>query len=263
MVKVSHEVPISLLNESKQFNDYDYCLLHLTYEKPEYRNFYKESKRDVLLDNSLFELGDSLSNEQLAKGVLDIKPKWYVIPDCLDNATETIKRFKSFVKEYPDLPGLKIGVVHGKNIEELIRCYRFMSKHADKIAIPFDSKGFEDFVNFKDKLKTWSFGRRLFIKYLVDYGIWNYDKPHHLLGCSLAEEFTSYKWDSLNIESLDTSNPVVAGIINMRYEEEGLDTKPSIKLCELIDAKLDEEQHKLIIYNVKKFKEICENGRTN
>ncbi len=28
-IKVSHEVPFSLLNYSREFNDYDYCLPHL------------------------------------------------------------------------------------------------------------------------------------------------------------------------------------------------------------------------------------------
>lgn len=263
MVKISHEVPISLLEKSKKFNDYDYCLLHLTYEYPKYREYYKNSKRDVLLDNSLFELGDSLSNVQLARGVEDIRPKWYIIPDCLNNSLETIRRFKSFVREYPNLPGLKIGVVQGSTAEELIMCYKFMSKHADKIAIPFDSKGFDDFINIKDNLRKWSLGRRLFIRYLIDSGIWNYNKPHHLLGCSLAEEFTSYRWDELNIESLDTSNPVVAGIEELKYGENGLSTKPSVKLCKLIDIKLYKEQLELVKYNVEKFKEICKNGRIN
>ena len=61
---VSHEVPISLLKYSQNFNDYDYCLLHLTYDHQEYKNYYIDAikkGRKVLLDNSLFELGDSLS----------------------------------------------------------------------------------------------------------------------------------------------------------------------------------------------------------
>ena len=37
---VSHEVPISLLKYSQNFNDYDYCLLHLTYDHQEYKNYY-------------------------------------------------------------------------------------------------------------------------------------------------------------------------------------------------------------------------------
>ena len=82
---ISHEIPLSLMEESKQFNDYDYCLLHLTYENEQYRQFYIDSiknGRRVLLDNSLFELQDALTNDQLAAGVLDLRPTWYVVPDC-------------------------------------------------------------------------------------------------------------------------------------------------------------------------------------
>ena len=41
MMQISHEVPIALLKKSKDFNDYDYCLLHLL-EKPEYKKYYEE-----------------------------------------------------------------------------------------------------------------------------------------------------------------------------------------------------------------------------
>ena len=57
---VSHESPISILEESKQYNDYDYALVHLFETQPEYLNFFKRSLaagREVLLDNSIFELG--------------------------------------------------------------------------------------------------------------------------------------------------------------------------------------------------------------
>ena len=239
---ISHEVPINLLEKSKKFNDYDYCLLHLTYKYPEYRKFYRNSDRRVLLDNSLFELGDSLSNEELAKGVLDINPTWYVIPDCLNNTFRTIERFKSFIKDYSYLPGLKIGVVQGKTLKSLVRCYKYMSKYADKIAIPFDCKGFSYFFNTGNKLHDWMIGRRWFIDYLVNKGIWNFKKPHHLLGCSLADEFSYYDWDYLNIESLDTSNPVVAGLKGLRYDKYGLDIKPSVKLCELINVDINNKE---------------------
>lgn len=256
---VSHEVPISLLETSKQFNDYDYCLLHLTYDFSEYRKFYIDSVkngRKVLLDNSLFELGDSLTNVQLAQGVLDINPTWYVVPDCLNNCDETINRFKSFKKDYPNLPGLAIGVVQGSTLDELVKCYKYMSKYADKIAIPFDSKGFGDLVYNKDILEQWCQGRYLFIKHLIDNKIWNHNKPHHLLGCSYAKEFSNNIYNNLNIESVDTSNPVVAGICNLKYEKNGLKTKPSVKLCDLITCVPSQKQLELINYNVYKFKEI-------
>ena len=40
---VSHESPISILEESKTYNDYDYALVHLFETQPDYFNFFKRS----------------------------------------------------------------------------------------------------------------------------------------------------------------------------------------------------------------------------
>lgn len=37
---VSHEVPLSLLEKSRSFNDYDYALVHLLEIYPAYKQFY-------------------------------------------------------------------------------------------------------------------------------------------------------------------------------------------------------------------------------
>lgn len=257
---ISHEVPISLLQKSKKFNDYDYCLLHLTYSNPEYRQYYMDaikSGRQVLLDNGLFELGDALTNKQLAAGVVDIKPTWYVIPDCLHDTKTTIKRFEDFKRDYKDLPGMCIGVVQGSTINELIYCYQFMSEHADKIAIPFDSKAFESYTKCDDILERWCIGRQLFVQHLVDTGLWNDLKPHHLLGCSYAKEFANTLYGNISIETVDTSNPVVAGIKHLVYGEDGLTCKPSVKLCDLLGHEVTVYEQAIIEHNVKTFRGIC------
>ena len=41
--KISHEVPLCLLELSKQFNDYDYCLPHLLDQDEEYKNYFPNS----------------------------------------------------------------------------------------------------------------------------------------------------------------------------------------------------------------------------
>ena len=63
---ISHEVPKCLFEKSLDFNDYDYALVHLFDEDPEYLEFYKNSVkngRHVLLDNSIFELGEAYDND--------------------------------------------------------------------------------------------------------------------------------------------------------------------------------------------------------
>jgi hypothetical protein len=44
MVKVSHETPLCLLEDSRLFNDYDYCLPHLLDEEPGYLEYFRKAK---------------------------------------------------------------------------------------------------------------------------------------------------------------------------------------------------------------------------
>lgn len=264
MMQISHEVPLSVLSKSEEFNDYDYCLLHLTYKNKDYKKYYQEAVkkgRKVLLDNSIFELGDALTLKKVARGVRDIKPTWVVVPDCLDNKDITIQRFKEWEKYYSNLDVLTIGVVQGKTIDELMECYSFMSEHADKIAIPFDSVAFHEYEStsseYSTKLEEWCSGRQKFIQQLVAEEKWNYYKPHHLLGCSLAREFSNPLYTELNIETVDTSNPVVAAIHQLRYNIDGLNIKPPTKLCDLINHKLSEYEERLMVYNIQMFRYIC------
>ena len=220
---VSHESPIEFLEESRNYNDYDYALVHLFETNPEYYSFFKVSKtlgREVLLDNSIFELGKAFDSKKFVKYIKELEPTYYVVPDVLENSQATMSSFHKFRLEYPDLPGLKIGVVQGKTYQELVDCYRYMAAMADYIAISFDYSWYhnvtESSANPQTKfytLEKQSRGRRRLISMLQDDKIWDYNKPHHLLGCSLASEFKHYKWER-SIRSLDTSNPVVAGILN-------------------------------------------------
>lgn len=260
-IEISHEVPISLLDVSKSINDYDYCLVHLLDQYEEYKNFYMNNVKEgrkVLLDNSLFELETLFDGDIFAEKILELRPTEYIIPDSLENIDETINSYNNFVSKYSDLPGIKIGVVQGKNYRELVECYKFMSDKADKIAISFDYSYYRNCFSELDKLNAWCLGRQKFISDLVEDGFWNYNKPHHLLGCSLSKEFLNKKYNNLNIESVDTSNPIVAAIKNLKYNDiYGLEEKPSVKLCDLITTKLNTDQLQLTNYNTRMFRKAC------
>lgn len=256
---VSHESPISILDESVNYNDYDYALVHLFETHPDYYQFFKHSimeGREVLLDNSIFELGEAFDPDKFAHYVKELKPTYYIVPDVLEDGYQTIQQFIDFSKKYEDLPGLKIGAVQGKSYDELVECYKFMSDHADYIAISFDYSYYVTTGRGKNKLERWCDGRRKFIDDLKRDGIWNEYKPHHLLGCSLAKEFMNYI-DDKSIRSIDTSNPVVAGIKELRYNGSlGLKDKPSIMLADLIDHNVSDTEREDILYNVEMFKRI-------
>jgi hypothetical protein len=249
-----------MLNESRTYNDYEYCLVHLTEQYPEYYQFFKDSLaegREVLLDNSIFELGESFDPVKYAEVINELKPTFYIVPDVLEKGYESMISFDKFMKANPELPGLSIGVVQGKTYDELVDCYKYMSENADYIAISFDYSYYVASGIGKTKLERWCNGRVKFINDLIKDGVWNYRKPTHLLGCSLAKEFAQYDHIK-NIRSVDTSNPVVAGIHGLRYVHGiGLQEKPSIKLADLIEHEVSDTELEHIYHNTKEFRNIA------
>lgn len=265
---VSHESPICLLDVSRQYNDYDYALVHLFEQYPEYYSFFKSSLlqgREVLLDNSIFELGVSFDADKYADYITELQPTFYIVPDVLEDGVKTVQSYINFYKSYPTLPGLRIGVVQGKTYDELVYCYEYMKNNADYIAISFDYSWYQTIgrstvaktnINHAhiQKLERYCSGRQKLISSLMHDKIWDNTKPHHLLGCSLAREFTAYRGIS-SIRSCDTSNPVVAGMVGARYiKGVGLYSKPTIKLADKINANISADRLEDILYNVNEFK---------
>lgn len=263
-IQVSHESPLQLLEESLQYNDYQYALVHLCEDNEEYRDWFttvnKRFGADVLLDNSIFELGESFDPEKYAYWVREINPNYYIVPDVLEEATGTMQKWQDWEDNFDPKQNksLKIGVVQGKTYQDLVDCYTFMSHVADYIAISFDYSYYQTTGLGNTKLERMTSGRQRFIQQLIDEGIWNWNKPVHLLGCSLAREYRYYVDKSVtNIRSVDTSNPVVAALKGLKYNGDlGLQEKPSTMLCDLINADVDEDTLELVKYNTTMFKHI-------
>ena len=283
---ISHETPVSLLPYSWGYNDYDYCLVHLLPENQAYKEFYFRSVdygRRVLLDNSIFELGTAFDPDQFAYWVKELKPFEYVIPDVLEDAANTCMSMDNFLRKYSDLPGRKIGVVQGKTYQDIVDCYRYIAPKVDKIAISFDySYYLENYetdnvdgatllaseLNIPQRVRQlelnkwhkYALGRVKLLNDLYNDDVLDLEKPHHLLGASVPWEFSLYTLNDLNeyIETIDTSNPIVAGILGKRYEPEyGLSEKWSVKLVDFIDAELTTQQIYDSFWNITQFRNLC------
>lgn len=270
-INISHETPIALLKESLKYNDYEYVLAHLYNEEPEYKEFYKQSVRKgrhVLLDNSIFELGESFDPDAYAKIINDLRPTEYIVPDVLEDSDATIAKFKHWKENYlNNVSGIPIGVVQGKTYSDIKDCMKFMIEQVDRIAISFDysyyltiGRGESDWEKFAD-------GRCRAIQMLDDDLLLPYNKSYHLLGCSLPQEFlhvNSFKFQKKMFTSMDTSNPIVHGLLGHRYEGEdgmdGLPDKQRILLADLIHSKPNEKQLEDIEYNVNAFRYIMEDS---
>jgi hypothetical protein len=311
-IQVSHESPLVLQSDSLLYNDYDYALVHLFEHEDEnvakeYFQFFKNSVLDnrvVYLDNSIFELGQSFDPDKYAKWIIDLQPTYYIVPDVLEASQETVESFIQWFQRISQVGNsgeeiqhlMCIGVVQGRDWNDLVSCYKFMSANADMVAISFDydyylSTGRSTLKSFhagvhdkmysrlakgdplevvdnpmdcsfcKDKQHRYMTGRQRFIQHLIDEGVWDWNKDHHLLGCSLPQEFKYYTDNNIyNIRSIDTSNPVMAGMQNYRYHDSsGMDGKPAGLLANRVDMTIDDEfasKRKSVLYNTDMFKQI-------
>ena len=262
MIRIAHESPKSVFEDIQRLTDYDYALVHLFEEDEEYLNQFKKAVtkgREVILDNSIFELEEAFDAVKFAKWVEILKPTWYIVPDALEDSEKTIKQMTSWNTQYSSLPGKKIGVVQGKTYNQIKSCYEYMDKVADvdMIAISFDYSYYTVSVPHANKYVSWMLGRVKLIGDLLKDGIINKGKPHHLLGCGLPQEFSFYKHADYNfIYSLDTSNPVVHGIKGIEYKDIGLWSKESQKLFEMINSEITLDQFTYIKTNIEKFRKF-------
>jgi len=278
---ISHETPISLLEESLSYNSYDYALVHLLPTHKEYKDFYfrcSQKGRHVLLDNSLFELGESYDPEEFAYWIKELQPTEYIIPDVFNDKDKTIESYENFISKYSNLPGKKIAVIHGKTYQEFKECYEFFEDKVDKIAFNFVDdyfkKSYEDeclvsklttptYWNSipENEWKKYALGRAMLVSRMIEQGVMSRYNKHHLLGATLPREFSLYYDNDISeyITSIDTSNPIVAGLLNKRYEEpHGLKEKWSVKLVDFIGVQPNYQQLKDIFYNIGIFKKYIE-----
>ena len=264
MIKIAHEAPIDIFEEVQRLTDYDYALVHLLEQNGRYRDTFERAVkrgREVILDNSIFELEEAFEADKFAYWVDRIRPEWYIVPDALENSLLTMSQMENWNENYKDLPGKKIGVVQGQTYQSIIDCYKYMDYVAkvDMIAISFDYSYYQKIVPHPNKYVSWMLGRIKLLGDLLKHGIINKEKPHHLLGCGLPQEFSYYKHSDYDwLYSLDTSNPVVHGIKGVRYGDDGLWSKESQKLYELINSEVDDTN--IIMNNIQKFRWFA-NGR--
>lgn len=262
MIKIAHEAPLDLFDEVQRVTDYDYALVHLLEENGRYRDTFERAikkGREVILDNSIFELEEAFEADRFALWIERLKPTWYIVPDALEDYSKTMIQMEDWNRSYSYLPGKKIGVVQGTSYPLIKLCYEYMDKQADvdMIAISFDYSYYTESVPHPNKYVSWMLGRVKLIGDLLRDGVINKDKPHHLLGCGLPQEFSFYKHADYNfIYSLDTSNPVVHGVKGIEYAQDGLWSKESQKLHELIDFPLEEIDIQKVLNNINKFRWI-------
>lgn len=262
--KVSHEVPLCLLERSKQFNDYDYCLPHLLDQDEEYKEYFTQSHKEgryIIMDNSLHELGTPYSEDRLLYWLEKLQPNEFIVPDHWQDKNKTLKSADEWIQKEFDHPDTKfVAVVQANNLMEGLECFNTLKNSLGyrKIAISYGASWYNDLSSHPDPNFAKMMGRISFVKMLVDdYSLnesWQEVKLH-LLGCQLPQEFGYYH--HLNcIETIDTSNPILAGIDGMPYQNYGLELKPKTRIDDVMSIHPYDLNLALILDNVNLFRTI-------
>ena len=259
-MKISHELPLSLIHNAYKWNDYDYCLPHLIDQYDQYRIFFQKSrldKRFIIMDNGLFE-GVTHTTEDLLDKINLVRPDIFIVPDAWNDANTTLVNAKSWMINFKaNLPeGVNLmAVCQGKDMSELITTYQTLTDlEYTHIAFNHSSIAYQQEYPGMNSLKAAMYGRMEFIRRLVQSGVIRKDIYHHLLGCSLPQEFMSYG-DWPFIKSVDTSNPILVGAEGEKYTNSGLTWKPKEKLEHYFENDLS-GQIENIIFNVQQFRKF-------
>lgn len=264
-MKISHETPLQLLNQSLLFNDYQYILPTFYNKYKEYKEFmlnYRKQKNSfIILDNGLFE-GDNLTNAELLVLIYEIKPDIFIVPDEWNDKNKTLVNAKSWILNFKSkLPKETqlMAVLQGNTIGELVECYQTLTDIGYKhLSFNHSSNAYFNQFSNKNKLSAQSDGRKYLIDTLIKDKIINTKYYHHLLGASTWYEFGLYSEDKYSfIKSCDTSAPIINGALEVLFDDKPYD-KPKQKLEEFMDMSFTNNQLQYINENITIFREICQ-----
>ena len=257
-MKISHEVPRCLLTASTEFNDYDYCLPHLLDQDEEYKQYFIDARdkgRYVIMDNSLHELGEAYDFERLKYWVNELEPDEFMVPDVWMNCGQTAAQAKYWLQfEFPEKTQ-KIAVIQGEDKNQAYLCANLLQNLGyKKLCVSYGATWYNDFFPHSNPDMGKALGRVRFVQGLLKLEELK-DIKFHLLGCSIPQEFGWYD-NNPRIESIDTSNPVMAALEGIEYKEHGLNTKPSANMNDHFNVDFMDIQYGSILYNVNKFRKI-------
>lgn len=258
-MKVSHETPMCLLERSERFNDYDYCLPHLLDEEPAYLDYFRKAKakgRYIVMDNSLHELGEAYNHERLLHWIEELQPDEFIVPDVWENMTESVQNAEIW-KLYNFPEGVeKVAVVQAKTLHEAVECTKMYKELGyKKICYSYGASYYNDICTHPNKDLGKALGRIFVISTLYNINVLDKNDRVHLLGCSVPQEFGWYRGIDC-IESIDTSNPVMAALENTPYTDSGLEFKPKANMNDFFYIDGNEINEGTLHWNLQKFRLI-------
>jgi hypothetical protein len=268
-MKISHESPLCLLNESVEYNDYQYILPYFWFRYPSYREFmmwYRNQEDSfIILDNGLFE-GETYTVGELIALINEIQPDIFIVPDEWNDATKTHVNAKYWMglkksNVLPDKTEVMV-VLQGKTFNEIKRLYQlctdlgynYYSFNHSSIAY---EKSYHKITGGVPIIGNKSIRRFELIHECVVESIIKRGHYIHLLGAIDINEFMYYeKYMPKVISSIDTSSPILRGCHKQKYTYYNSQEKPKGKIEDFFGKDLDEQQRSCIFDNIKHFKKL-------
>jgi len=256
-MKLSHEVPICLLEDSLDFNDYQYCLPHLLDKDEDYKNFFYKVKKDgvyTIMDNSLHELGVAYGEDRLLYWIDELQPNEFIVPDVWQDTNASIVNARKWAQINLPKGVTKVAVVQAQNFLDAIICYQtYKDLGYKKIAFSYGAEYYLEHSNHPNKNLAKALGRIEVVGRMYSIGIIQPNDRVHLLGCQVPQEFSWYK-DAGFIETIDTSNPIMATIDGIQYGRNGLTEKPKANMNDhFYTTDID---YNLLDWNLRMFRKL-------
>tara|TARA_Y100001963_G_C6712106_1_gene414819 strand:+ start:407 stop:1138 length:732 start_codon:yes stop_codon:yes gene_type:complete len=237
-MKVAFIQPIN--NLSYDNTNYHMCLTHLVLEYPHYAEFYKNKSTIgdyVILDNSLVELGKSLTLSDVLYAANLISPNEIILPDCFLDKDKTINEIHKSLPKLKNTPYKLQAVCHGKNDISWKECWDEFQNidEIDCVGIP------------KVTTKLFDNGRPEAVRYALNNNRNN--KQLHLLGIwEDVKELKEYSEnENLKIRGVDSSIVFHSTIENYSYKNNQT-KKPNYKIDLTTAYNIDD---KLLLENQK------------
>ena len=208
------------------------------------------------MDNSLHELGEAYNNDRLMYWINEIKPDEFIVPDVWEDAKATIYNaieWKNY--KFPKETTL-VAVVQAKYLSEAIECVKAFKKSGyEKIAFSYGASYYNNQSLHPNTDMGKALGRIQAISAMLSLGWLKQTDRVHLLGCSVPQEFSWYKGIDC-IETIDTSNPIMAALEDIEYPVSGLTEKPKANMNNYFDIDFKEVNPNLVHFNALTFKKI-------
>ena len=256
-MKISHEVPICLLEDSLDFNDYQYCLPHLLDQDEDYKNFFYKAKQQgvyIIMDNSLHELGHAYDRSRLLYWIDELKPNEFIVPDVWQDTTQSIVNAREWINLELPKSVTKVAVVQAQNFLDALLCYQtYKDLGYKKIAFSYGAEYYLNHSNHPNKNLAKALGRIEVVSRMYNMDLIKSTDRVHLLGCQVPQEFSWYK-DMPFIETIDTSNPIMATLDGIQYGRNGLTDKPKANMNDhFYTTDLD---YNLLDWNLRMFRKL-------